>query len=233
MKRKINFHIIVITLFVPLCLLAHFSYSWAYTNSSGDVEGYILKGRAYLVKGDEIQASRFFNKALAIDRRVKDRILDEYFKAGRILIKNPRKSNIGLHFLMRVYRAKPERRSDIAHVLHDGGLYLLDKNIFMAHMILHKALELDPEFTKDELFYFNLQVKSAYKPEMVIIGGKDFMRRFPSSKHTPEVLYLTGKAYEKLRNKKEARALFNRLKKEFPDSPWTKKLKEVKSSRAR
>jgi len=224
---------IILILFVSLSCLVPIPHSWASSNPVTGAESYIRKGRTYLIRGDEIEASRFFNKALSIDRRLKGKIIDEYFRAGRILIKNPQKSNIGLHFLLRVYRAKPEMRIDIARVLRDGGLSLLHKKLFMAHLILHKALELEPGFARDEEFYFNLQVKSAYKPQMVIIGGKDFLRKFPASKHVPEVLYLVGKAYEKLRNPRAANTFFKRLKKEFPRSPWTSKLQDVTSSRTR
>lgn len=218
--------ILFLFLFVP-------PFTWGDTDISSyeKAEEYFLKGRTYLQEGNEIRASEFFDKAIGIDKRYIKKISEEYFKAGRLLIKDPGKSNIGFHFLTRALKAQPEKRMDIAYILRSGGFHLLDKNKFMAHVLLQKAIELNPSFARDDLFYFTFAVRSAHKSPDVITGGKDFIKKFPSSRYIPEALYMIGQAYVDVKNRKEAEVYFNRLKKEFPDTEWTKKLPGVEPRR--
>ncbi len=97
---------------------------------------------------------------------------------------------------------------------------MIGANRFMAHVVLRRALELNPSYEQDEAFYFMYSVRSAKKPADVISGGKDFLEKFPKSSYVPEALYLIGEAYSNMRKPWQGRPYFKRLTDEFPETEW-------------
>ena len=188
-----------------------------------NVEAYRLLGRVYLIEGDEVKASSVFDKVISIDKGFEDKVSSEYYGAGLILIKDPKKSNIGLHFINKYIREKGDKGQEAASSLYAAGVDMLGANRFMAHVILDRTLVLNPSYEKDEDFYLSYSVKSIQKSADLVEGGKDFLTKFPGGRHVPEVLYLMGEAYSELRNHQEARTYFQRLIKEFPETEWGKK----------
>lgn len=49
-----------------------------------------------------------------------------------------------------------------ASVLYDNGLNMIEKNRFMAHTILGRAMGLNPSYEKDEGFYLAYSVRSVH-----------------------------------------------------------------------
>ena len=190
------------------------------TDASNTAEEYFNQGRTYLVQGNEVKASEAFDKAVSIDKSFSAKVSDEYYSAGLILIKDPKKSNIGIHFLNKYLEANPDKGKGLAPVLHDEGLKMVVMNKFMAHVILENAMRLNPLYEKDEEFFLVYSVRSANKAADMIKGGENFIRRFPQSTHIPEVMYLTGDAYFEMRKIQEARDYFKKVKDRFPDSDW-------------
>ena len=190
---------------------------------AGIAEKHFSEGRNYLQQGNEVKALEEFDKAVSIDKSFSAKLPDEYYSAGLILIKDPKKSNIGIHFLNNYLAGNPDKGKELAPVLYYEGLKMVVMNKFMAHIILENAMRLNPLYEKDEEFYLVYSVRSASKAADMIKGGENFMRRFPQSSHIPEVMYLTGDAYFEMRKIQEARDYFKRVKDRFPDSEWGEK----------
>jgi len=188
-----------------------------------EAEVYQLLGLAYLLGGDEVKASGEFDAASAIDKSYMEKVPSIYYEAGMILLENPKKSNIGLHYLNKYLLKNPDKGTEVADILYHKGLDTIMSNRFMAHLILERAMELNPSYEKDETFYFAYSVRSAPKSADMIEGGEDFIARFPESPHLPEVLYLIGEAYLDLRKPTEARNYFKRLVAEHPETEWGRK----------
>ena len=186
-------------------------------------ESYFHEGLSYLLEGNEVKATELFDKAISFDKAYSAKALDEYYRAGLLLIKNPKKSNIGMHYLDKYLDGKPEREKELAPVLYEEGLRMITQNKFMAHVLIERAMRLNPLYEKDDVFYFAYSVRSASKSADLIQGSEDFLSKFPQSSHVPEVLYWVGEAYVDLRKPHEARRYFNRASKEFPDTEWGKK----------
>lgn len=180
-------------------------------------------GRIYLLEGNEVKASGEFDKAASIDKDYSGKVIYEYYEAGLILLKDLKKSNIGLHYLNKYLLEKRDEDIEVASILYKEGFNMTGTNRFMAHVILGKAMELNPSYEKDEGFYFAYSVKSAHKSADVITGGGDFLTRFPGSRYVPEVLYLIGDAYFEMRKPQQAREYFKRVKERFPESEWAAK----------
>lgn len=183
-------------------------------------EEHFNQGQTYLVQGNEVKAAEAFDMAVSIDKSFSARVPDEYYIAGLILIKDPKKSNIGIHFLNNYLAGNPDKGKELAPVLYDEGLKMVVMNKFMAQVILENAMRLNPLYEKDEEFFLAYIVRSANKAADMIKGGENFMRRFPQSSHIPEVMYLTGDAYFEMRKIQEARDYFKKVKDRFPDSEW-------------
>lgn len=189
----------------------------------GNAEAHQLIGRVYLLAGDEVKASEAFDKAVSLDKGYREKVLFEYYEAGLILLKDPKKSNVGLHYLNKYLHDRPDKGIEFAAIFYTGGFKMIEANKFMAHVILERAKELNPSYEKDEGFYFSYSVKSAHKPADVISGGENFLARFPQSSSAAEVLYLMGEASQDLHKPQEARKYFYRASKEFPETEWGKK----------
>ena len=181
-------------------------------------EEHFNQGRTYLVQGNEVKASEAFDMAVSIDKSFSARVPDEYYIAGLILIKDPRKSNIGIHYLNKYLSDKPDKGKELAAIFYEEGFKMVVMNKFMAHVILENAMKLNPLYENDEQFYLAYSVRSANKAADMIKGGELFIRRFPQSIHIPEVMYLTGDAYFEMRKIPEARDYFKKVKDRFPDS---------------
>ena len=190
---------------------------------AGIAEKHFSEGRNYLQQGNEVKALEAFDKAVSIDKSFSAKVPDEYYSAGLILIKDPKKSNIGIHFLNNYLAGNPDKGKELAPVLYDEGIKMVFMNKFMAQVILENAMRLNPLYENDEEFYLVYSVRSANKAADMIKGGENFMRRFPQSSHIPEVMYLTGDAYFEMRKIQEARDYFKKVKDRFPDSEWGKK----------
>ena len=217
-KRKITIFIVIV-----LLTLSPAISRGASEDASVPAESHFLEGRTYLHEGNEIRASESFDKAVSIDKAYTAKVPDEYYHAGLVLIKDPKKSHIGLHYLDKYLLKRPDKGTELASLFHKEGLDMLGKNRFMANVLLERAMRLKPSYEQDEDFYFVYAVKSAHKPADMTKGGEDFLSRFPQSGRVPEVLYLMGDAYIDLRKPQEARKHFNRLSNEFPDTEWAKK----------
>ena len=187
---------------------------------AGIAEKHFSEGRNYLQQGNEVKALEEFDKAVSIDKSFSAKLPDEYYSAGLILIKDPKKSNIGIHFLNNYLASNPHKGKELAPVLYDEGLKMVVMNKFMAQVILENAMRLNPLYEKDEEFFLVYSVRSASKAADMIKGGENFIRRFPQSSQIPEVMYLTGDAYFEMRKIQEARDYFKKVKDRFPDSEW-------------
>lgn len=190
---------------------------------SEDAEVHFLLGRNYLLAGNEVNALQEFNKAFEINKALKAKLSSEYYNAGVVLIKDPKKAHIGLHYLNNYLYDNKEKGPEIASLLHTEGLNMISSNKYMAHGMLKKVLELKPEYGKSEEFYFAYDVRSANKPNDVIKGGEDFIARFPKSSLVPEVLYLIGEAHYSLQKPSDGRKYFKEAAEKFPDTEWGKK----------
>lgn len=188
-----------------------------------NAEAHHLLGSMYLLEGNEVKASGEFDKAASIDKTYREKALPEYYEAGLVLLKDPKKSNIGLHYLDKYLHENRDKSLEVASILYREGLNMIEANRFMAHVILERAKDLNPSYEKDEAFYFAYTVKSAHKSADLITGGEDFLIRFPRSSSVPEVLYLIGDAYSEMRKQQEARIYFKRLAAEFPGTEWGKR----------
>lgn len=193
------------------------------TEHPDNAEAHHLLGRLYLLEGDEVKAAESFNRAVSIDESYRGESVSEYYGAGLILLKDPRRSNIGLHYLNKYLLERKDKGMEIAPLLYKEGLTMIEANKFMSHMMLARAKELNPAYEKDEEFYFAYTLRSAHKPADLIKGGREFMSKFPQGNRVAEVLYLMGEANIELRRPQEARDLFKRLAKEFPDTEWGRK----------
>ena len=214
-KRKITIFIVTV-----LLTLSPAISRGASEDASVPAESHFLEGRTYLHEGNEIKASESFDKAVSIDKAYTAKVPDEYYHAGLVLIKDPKKSNIGIHFLNNYLAGNPDKGKELAPILYDEGLKMVVMNKFMAQVILENAMRLNPLYEKDEEFFLVYSVRSASKAADMIKGGENFMRRFPQSSHIPEVMYLTGDAYFEMRKIQEARDYFKKVKDRFPDSEW-------------
>lgn len=190
---------------------------------SEDAEVHFLLGRNYLLEGNEVNALQEFDKAFEINKALKEKLSSEYYSAGVALIKNPKKAHIGLHYLNNYLYENKEKGPEIASLLHTEGLNMISSNKYMAHGMLKKALELKPEYEKNEEFYFAYDVRSANKPNDVIKGGEDFIAKFPKSSFVPEVLYTIGEAHYSLQKPWEGRKYFKEAAEKFPDTEWGEK----------
>ncbi|MBI5192127.1 MAG: tetratricopeptide repeat protein [Nitrospirae bacterium] len=184
---------------------------------------HFLRGRTYLLEGNEVDALKEFDKAVEINKAVKEKLSSEYYNAGIVLIKDPKKAHIGLHYLINYLIENKKKGPEIAVLLHTEGLNMISSNKYIAHIMLKKVLELKPELGKDEGFYLDYDVRSANKPDDVIKGGEDFVVRFPRSSFVPEVLYMIGDAHYNLQNPQEGRKYFKEAADTFPDTEWGKK----------
>lgn len=195
-----------------------------------NAEAHFLRGRVYLFEGNEVDAFKEFDKA-KVDKNPPPLfkggpggvLSSEYYNAGIVLIKDPKKAHIGLHYINNYLLNNKDKQPQIASLLHTEGLNMISSNKYIAHIMLKKVLEMKPEFEKDEEFYLSYDVRSANKPNDVIKGGEDFIARFPKSSSVPEVLYLIGDAHYVLQKPWEGRKYFKEAADKFPDTEWGKK----------
>lgn len=190
---------------------------------SEDAEVHFMLGHNYLLEGNEFNALKEFDKAFEINKALKEKLSSEYYNAGKVLIKNPKKAHIGLHYLNNYLYENKDKEPEIASLLHAEGLTMISSNKYMAHVMLKKVLELKPEYEKDEEFYLAYDVRSAHKSIDVIKGGEDFIERFPKSSFVPEVLYNIGEAHYSLQKPLDGRRYFKEAADKFPDTEWGKK----------
>jgi TolA-binding protein len=216
MVAGIVFYLFIALSFLPLNI--HPAHGGS--DESNAAEKHFSEGHNYLLQGNEVKASEAFEKAIAVDKGYSAKVPDEYYSAGLILIKDPKKSNIGIHYLNKYLTDKPDKGKELAAVLYDAGLNMTATNKFMAHVLLENAMRLNPIYEKDEEFYLAYSVRSTNKAADMIKGGENFIRRFPQSTYIPEVMYLTGDAYFEMRKIPEARDYFKKVKDRFPDSDW-------------
>ena len=195
-------------------------------DNPGNAEAHLLLGRTYLLEANEVRAVEEFDKASSIKEDYKKSISSEYFESGLILIKNPKRSNIGLHYLNKYLLENQDKTKEVASILYKEGFDMTLSNKFMSHVILDRAKELNPSYENDEEFYFAYSVKSAHKPDKVVKGGEEFLSKFPKSSHAPEVLYLMGEASLELRKPQDSRKYFKQAYDEFPETEWGEKAKE-------
>lgn len=59
------------------------------------------------------------------------------------------------------------------------------------------------------------RIVTASQPD-IIQTGREFVRRFPNSKHVPDVYYTLAQGYEGIGEREEARAVYARLARTFP-----------------
>lgn len=205
--------------FIFLFLFASIT-TFAEGTDNMSAEAHLKLGRTYLLQGNEVKASKEFDKAVSIDEEFKEKVVSEYYDAGLVLIKNPKTSNVGLHYLNKFVRNKKDKGIEVASVLYIEGVNLIGTKRFMANAILKRALELNPSYEKDENFFFACHIKSAYKSDDVIKGGEEFLKMFPDSGHVAEALFLMGEASLELHKPQQARDYFKRVKDNFPDTEW-------------
>lgn len=188
-----------------------------------NAEVHFLLGRVYLFEGNDVDAMKEFDMAFEINKSFKDKLSSEYYNAGIVLISDPKKAHIGLHYINNYLFEHKEKGPEIASLLHTEGLNMISSNKYIAHVMLKEVLELKPEFEKDEVFFLAYDVRSAHKPNDVITGGEDFIARFPLSVFVPEVLYLIGDAHYTLQKPWAGRKYFKEAADKFPDTEWGKK----------